>query len=177
MSTGSSPIIRGVRLLDESIFLLLIGPPETDLSSSPTFQSKYQLAVIGRVHFFEMNSSDLIPTTYQAHPSPNISSRSSVESIFRSHEFILLFLIGWHPTYQTHVQSSCYKVRQQSSRHRQTQTKRCEWISSCVSTNIEYYTMETYDISDDRTVSVVKVQDGEKMVIIKENGSSVNSST
>jgi len=33
--------------------------------------------------------------------------------------------------------------------------------------------METYDISDDRTVSVVKVQDGEKMVIIKENGSSV----
>ena len=33
--------------------------------------------------------------------------------------------------------------------------------------------METYDISEDRTASVVKVQDGEKMVIIKENGSLV----
>ena len=32
--------------------------------------------------------------------------------------------------------------------------------------------MEMYDISDDRTVSVVKVQD-EKMVVIKENGSLV----
>jgi len=33
--------------------------------------------------------------------------------------------------------------------------------------------METYDISDDRTVSVVKLQDGEKIVIIKEKGSFV----
>ena len=33
--------------------------------------------------------------------------------------------------------------------------------------------METYDISDDRTAGVVKVQDGEKMVIIKGNGSLV----
>ena len=51
-SSGES-IFRNelVRLLDESIFSLLIGPPETDLSRSPTFQSKYQLAVIGRVHF------------------------------------------------------------------------------------------------------------------------------
>ena len=46
-----------------------------------------------------------------------------------------------------------------------------ETESSCVSTNRK--TMETYDISDDRTVSVVKVQDGEKTVIIKENGSLV----
>jgi len=33
--------------------------------------------------------------------------------------------------------------------------------------------METYSGSDDRTFSVVKLQDGEKIVIIKENGSFV----
>jgi len=79
-SSGES-IFRNelVRLLDESIFSLLIGPPEevanipaqisarghqtspfSEMNSSkdrltssprPTFQPKYQLAVIGRVHF------------------------------------------------------------------------------------------------------------------------------
>ena len=115
--------------------------------------------------FSEMNSSKDRLTSF---PPPRIGRVHF--AIGRVH-FDVSHWLG--PTFQAHAQSSCYKVRQQSSHHRQMQPKRRDWISCCVSTNIENYTMETCDISDDRTVSVVQVQDGEKMVIIKENGSLV----
>jgi len=72
MTTASNTTIRVSGCLDESIFSLLIGPPETDLMKLPTFQAKHQLAVIaghaGTSPFSEMDSSKDRPTS-----SPNIS--------------------------------------------------------------------------------------------------------
>ena len=92
-------------MLDESIFSLLIGPPKEVTNIPAQISARGHRASL----FFEMNSSDLISTTYQAppqpkyqlsvigrvhrqrltsrghqHSSPNISSRSSDESIFRN---------------------------------------------------------------------------------------------
>ena len=146
-STGSSPTFRGVRLLDESIFSLLIGPPE-EVTNIPA-----QISARGHrssPFFFEMNSSDLVRPHSHNIPGPTpaqISARG-----YRSIPFSEMnsskdrltsfppprigrvhFAIGrvhfdvshWlGPTFQAHAQSSCYKVRQQSSHHRQMQPKR-----------------------------------------------------
>ena len=145
-STGSSPTFSSVRLLDESIFSRLIGPPE-EVTNIPA-----QISARGHRSspFFRNELVRPRPTSFpqhtRPHPSPNINSRLSVDSIFRNElakdrltsfppprigrvhfaigrvHFDVSHWLG--PTFQAHAQSSCYKVRQQSSHHRQMQPKR-----------------------------------------------------
>ena len=71
ITTGSGPKIRGVRLLDESIFSLLIGPPEKVTNIPAQISARGHRAS----PFFEMNSSDLIFSLLTAKLHSSVFSR------------------------------------------------------------------------------------------------------